>query len=79
MWFLNLQMNGGWYYSNFATGYLALVTTMIQFTVVEMVLIKFMRSRLDLLMECVNEVNKERLKEAVELEKQSIELSLIHI
>ncbi len=73
MWFLNLQMNGGWYYSNFATGYLALVTTMIQFTVVEMVLIKFMRSRLDLLMECVNEVNKERLKEAVELEKQSIE------
>ncbi len=73
MWFLNLQMNGGWYYSNFATGYLALVTTMIQFTVVEMVLIKFMRSRLDLLMECVNEINKERLKEAVDLEKQSIE------
>ena len=73
MWFLNLQMNGGWYYSNFAPGYLALVTTMIQFTVVEMVLIKFMRSRLDLLMECVNEINKERLKEAVDLEKQSIE------
>lgn len=73
MWLLNLQMNGGWYYSNFATGYLAFATTIIQFTVSEMILIKFMRRRLDLLMECVNEVNKERLKEAVELEKQSIE------
>lgn len=36
-------------------------------------MIRFMKERLDMLMDCVNEINKERLREAVELEKKSIE------
>lgn len=72
--YLNSQMRGGYYYyPNFASGYLTVATVAMQFAVLEFQLIKFMRSRLDMLMECVSEINKDRLREAVELEKKSIE------
>ena len=48
-------------------------TSVVQFAVAEVWIIKFMKGRLDMLMDCVSEINKDRLREAVELEKKSIE------
>ena len=70
---LNSIMRGGYYYPNFAVGYLMVATVAVQFGVAEFWMIRFMKERLDMLMDCVNEINKERLREAVELEKKSIE------
>ncbi len=70
---LNMQMRSGYYYPNFACGYMLLITAAVQFAISEFWLIRFMKTRLDALMECVDEINKERLIEAIELEKKSME------
>ena len=71
--FLNTQIRGGYFYPNYAMGYMLVATAAVQLMTAEICLFKFMRGRLDMLFDCVNEVNKERLREAVELEKKSIE------
>lgn len=71
--FLNSQINGGYYYPNYSKGYLMVATSVVQFAIAEVWIIKFMKGRLDMLMDCVSEINKDRLREAVELEKKSIE------
>ena len=58
---LNSMMRGGYYYPNFAVGYLMVATVAIQFGVAEFWMIRFMKERLDMLMDCVNELNKARL------------------
>ena len=73
VFFLNSQINGGYYYPNYSTGYLMVATSVVQFAIAEVWIIKFMKDRLDMLMDCVSEINKDRLREAVELEKKSIE------
>lgn len=70
---LNSQIKGGYFSPNFAPDYMLVATVAVQLAVTEFWMIKFMRGRLDILMDCVNEINKERLREAVELEKKSIE------
>lgn len=62
-----------YYYSNFAFGYLMVATVALQFTIAKRVISRFMDRRLDLLMDKVDEINKDRLREAVEIEKRSIE------
>ena len=73
MFFLISQMTYIRYYSNFAFGYLLVATAVLQFGIAKLTVTRFMNRRLDLLMDSVNEINKERLREAIEIEKNSIE------
>ena len=74
MFFLISQMTySRYYYSNFAFGYLLVATAVLQFGIAKLTVTRFMNRRLDLLMDSVNEINKERLREAIEIEKNSIE------
>lgn len=74
MFFLISQMTySRYYYSNFAFGYLLVATAVLQFGIAKLTVTRFMNRRLDLLMDSVNEINKERLCEAIEIEKNSIE------
>ena len=61
------------YYYNYAMGYLFIATVVIQYTLCQNITSRFMNRLLDLLMEAMTEVSKERLAEAVEMEKKSIE------
>ena len=74
MFFLISQMTySRYYYSNFAFGYLLVATAVVQFGIAKLTVTRFMNRRLDLLMDSVNEINKEQLCEAIEIEKNSIE------
>ena len=74
MFFLISQMTYcRYYYRNFAFGYLLVATAVVQFGIAKLTVTRFMNRRLDLLMDSVNEINKERLCEAIEIEKNSIE------
>lgn len=75
-WFFSLVKRGypyGFYYGNYATGYLMFATVILQALVAEVVLIHFMFGRLQLLMEHMQEINQIWLAEALEIERQSLE------
>lgn len=60
MFFLISQMTySRYYYSNFAFGYLLVATAVVQFGIAKLTVTRFMNRRLDLLMDSVNEINKE--------------------
>lgn len=61
------------YVVNYAFAYLLIFTVMFLFGLAQWRIIRFMRSRLNLLMDVVYEINKERLAEAVEIERRSLE------
>lgn len=63
---------GGWYY-NYASGYLVIITVMIQFVICQMVLSRFMNRKLEMLMERMAEINRMSLEKALEIEKRSLE------
>lgn len=63
----------GYYFPNFSFGYLLIGTVVFQFAIMKSYVNKFMNAKLDELMACVNEVNKDRLREAIEKERESIE------
>lgn len=69
----NYQRNGYYYAYNLALGYLLFATVLVQYGVIQVCVISFMRSRLNLLMDCMTKISRERLAAAVELEKESIE------
>jgi len=77
-WFFSLMKGSyGWLYpgyvSNYATGYLLFATIAIQGCIAEVILIRFMLGRLQMLMEHMQEINRMRLSEALEIERQSLE------
>lgn len=77
-WFFSVMKGSyGWlfpgYVSNYASGYLLFVTVVIQVFIVEIILIRFMLGRLQMLMEHMQEINRIRLSEALEIERQSLE------
>ncbi|HJC63860.1 MAG TPA: HAMP domain-containing histidine kinase [Candidatus Blautia merdavium] len=75
-WFLNYVIGNpwgrGWYY-NYAAGYLAVITVMIQFIFCQTALVRFMEQKLEQLMERMAQINRESLKKALEIEKSSLE------
>lgn len=74
-WFLTRLMNGnfyGWYW-NYAPGYMMIFTVLVQFLVFRTVINRFMAQKLQLLMEQMDQINKKRLAEAMEIEKKSLE------
>lgn len=58
---------------NYARGYLAYASAVFLWVVAEVVVIRFLQERLNMLMERMSEINQERLKEALEIEKSSLE------
>lgn len=77
LWYMSLIMGGafwgyGWYY-NLASGYMMIITALIQFLVIQGVLTRFKNEKLDLLMAQMNEINRRRLAEALEIERKSLE------
>lgn len=77
-WFFSVMKGSyGWlvpgYVSNYASGYLLFATIVIQVFIVEIILIRFMLGRLQMLMEHMQEINRIRLSEALEIERQSLE------
>ena len=73
--FFSIQKRYGWYgwYYNYAMCYLLLATVILQFALTEWCVNRFMKSRLDAMMEKVSEINRKRLAEAVEIQRQSLE------
>ena len=65
-----------YYLPNYSMGYLLMFTVIIQFIVSEACVIKFMNRKLNLLMECMAEINKKNLEAAIEIEKKSIEAAV---
>lgn len=63
----------GWRYSNYASGYIVVVTVLIQFRIYRNVIIHFMRGKLDLFMACMTELNRKSLANALEIERKSLE------
>lgn len=73
--FFNFMITNRWYfnYYNYAMAYLLMATVFLQSAVCELEIIGFMRKRLDMMMGKVMEINEERLAEAVEIERRSLE------
>jgi len=73
--FFNFMRTNRWYfnYYNYAMAYLLMATVFFQSGVCEAGIISFMKKRLDMMMGKVMEINEERLAEAVEIERQSLE------
>lgn len=60
-------------YTNYASGYLMVATVLVQYGICQIVIIRFMREKLDLLMEQMKEINRQSLAKALEIERQSLE------
>lgn len=81
LYFLYLQGGGnyygnGWYY-NYASGYLMIITVLIQSLVIQAVFSHFMNKKIVLLVENTTEINRKKmenaLNEALEIERKSLE------
>ena len=66
------QFNYGWGW-NYARGYLSFATLFVQGVLLEVIVIRFMLGRLNLLMERMEKINQDNLKNALEIEKRSLE------
>lgn len=76
-WYFSLLQNGAFigYWDtnyNYSTGYVMVFTVFLQYGICQWRLIKFMHGKLTPLMDYMKTVNEEKLKKAVELEKESI-------
>lgn len=76
-WYFSLLQNGAFivYWNtnyNYSTGYVMVFTVFLQYGICQWRLIKFMHGKLTPLMDYMKTVNEEKLKKAVELEKESI-------
>ncbi|MCM1157710.1 MAG: HAMP domain-containing histidine kinase [Bacteroidales bacterium] len=58
---------------NYASGYVMVATVMVQYGICQVVVIRFMLGKLGLLMEHMEEINRENLARALEIERKSLE------
>ena len=78
VWYFSYLMNGGayqtggWYY-NYVSGYMLIISVLLQFILAETVLQRFQRRQLDYMMEQMENLNRRRLDVALEIEKKSLE------
>ena len=74
VWYFSYLMNGGayqtggWYY-NYVSGYMLIISVLLQFILAETVLQRFQRRQLDYMMEQMENLNRRRLDVALEIEK----------
>ncbi|MGC2873903.1 sensor histidine kinase [Ihubacter sp. rT4E-8] len=62
-----------YYYMNLAQSYYLILTVILLYILCEANISRFMRKRLDMMMEKVTAINKARLEEAIEMERRSLE------
>ena len=78
VWYFSYLMNGGayqtggWYY-NYVSGYMLIISVLLQFILAKTVLQRFQRRQLDYMMEQMENLNRRRLDVALEIEKKSME------
>ena len=77
-WYLIYLTNGGVYMSigphvNYASGYLMIFSALLQYLVCREALERIFQKRLDDLTGAMEEINKRRLEEALEIERKSLE------
>ncbi len=72
---MHMRQNGIFYgqYSNYASEYMLFATVFLQFGVFRNLFHHFMREKLDLFMECMTEINRKNLDNALEIERSSLE------
>ena len=76
-WYLSYLMGGGsyqggWYY-NYASGYMLVISVLLQFILAETAMQRSQRRQLDYMMEQIENLNRRRLDVAREIEKKSLE------
>ncbi len=62
-----------YFYSNFAMGYMLIATVIIQFAMCQFLCIRFYHGRLQEVVDKASQVSRQRLEEAVAIEKKSLE------
>lgn len=62
-----------WGYTNYASGYIMIFTVLIQYGISRHVTVRFMKKRLDDFMRHMAEMNRQRIAEALEIERRSLE------
>lgn len=75
-WYFSYMKYESYYlyaYSNYASGYIMLATVMVQYGICQVVVIRFMKEKLNLLMERMSEINRQSLENALEIERKSLE------
>ena len=77
LWYMSYLLgggiySGGWFW-NYASGYTAIFTVLIQFLVSGAALEKFRREQLDSLMDQAAQINRRRVEAALEIERKSLE------
>lgn len=75
-WYFSYMKYAAFYlygYTNYASGYLMLATVLVQYGICQTVITRFMREKLNLLMERMKEINRRSLAKALEIERKSLE------
>ncbi|MGN0154266.1 MAG: sensor histidine kinase [Lachnospiraceae bacterium] len=62
-----------WGYRNLASGYMMIITVLIQYNISKSVLERFMREKMESLLEQMEEMNRKSLENALEIERKSLE------
>lgn len=61
----------GWYY-NYAAGYMMVITVLIQYILCKAVVQRFEEQKMNVLLQKMEEINQQRVAEALEIEKKSL-------
>lgn len=77
-WYLTYLTNGGawmnWqYYTNYASGYILIISALIQYLVCRAAFERFWLKKLQEVMDASVELNRKRVEEALEIERKSLE------
>ena len=77
-WYLTYLTNGGarvnWqYYTNYASGYIMIISALIQYLICRASFERFWMKKLQEMMDASAQINRKRLEEALEIERKSLE------
>ncbi len=77
-WYLTYLTNGGarvnWqYYTNYASGYIMIISALIQYLICRAAFERFWMKKLQEMMDASAQINRKRLEEALEIERKSLE------
>ena len=78
LWYMSYLMNGGMYIGtgwqyNYASGYVMILSALVQFVLAGAVMNHFKKKQLDMIMCNFEKINQNRIKEALEIERKSLE------
>ena len=62
----------GWKYANYSTGYVLIITVVLQWIVCEKVVLSYMKRKLEEYMEALEQINKKNLEAALRRDRKSV-------